>query len=95
MAWGSAPCITSQVRRVTDRVSARQRMTLNLTSADCPWVLSGNILRMIDPQKLYQNKDFKTWDLTKLEDQREWSDKPHQKEPWQVGGLISSKSYHF
>ena len=39
---------------------------------------------MIDPQHLYQNKDYKTWNLSKDQVKKDWSDNPDQMKPWMV-----------
>ena len=80
-----SPRLGSQKKKSAEKVG---KFGLGFSSVyhvtDCPWVMSGQLVRMIDPQQLYQNKDFMTWDLSKQEARNQWTSRPDQMEPWKV-----------
>ena len=55
---------------------------LTFTSLDCPWILSGTKLLMMDPTLQHLDRHTRMWDFTKVEHRKDWEDWEDMRAPW-------------
>ena len=58
------------------------RSYLTFTSLDCPWILSGTKLLMMDPTLQHLDRHTRMWDFTKVEHRKDWEDWEDMRAPW-------------